>query len=113
MKTLFTEEKRQALLEVAKYRPPDPTKFTLSVSSRSGKMVKDRQYKTFKAAESALKKAIKRDLAHRDLFRAHITPPGAESYLQAAAEYSVQGKGDNAVWYKDDKHGMTLFKVYS
>lgn len=114
MKTLFTDKERQELQEVAKYRPPDPDKFTLRLSNRAGKQVKDRQYKTLKAAETALKKAIKRDIVHKALWKARILPPGTENYLHAVATYSLQGKGDNAVWYKDTPGGsMTMFKIYS
>ena len=111
---LFTEGQRQFLREVAKYRPPDLTKFRLTLSVRHGKEPKDREYKTFAAAERTLKAAIKKDLAKQAIWKARILPPGAETYLQAVASYSLHGKGENAVWYKDTPGGhMVLFKVYS
>jgi len=114
---LFTETERQSLREVAKYRPPDPTKFTLLMSARSGKMVKDRQYKTFKAAETALRKAIKRDLmtSKNDLYRVQLWSPEKPGPQTRVASYSTDYRPtSSSVWYKRDEHGhKTMFKVYS
>lgn len=116
MKTLFTEEERTALDEARtkKYVPPDPTKFRLVFSTRSGKQMKDREYKTFQAAENALKKAIKRDLNRPDLYRAQIWPPGEPKYGDETEYHTDYRPKPDSVWYKTapGQHSV-MFKVFS
>ena len=116
-KALFTEEERAALDEARKkYVPPDPTKFRLTLASRYGRVLKDREYKTFQAAENALKKAIKKDhlSGKPELYRAKIWPPGEPKYGDETSYNTDYKLTSSSYWYKTTPDQNTvMLKVFS
>ena len=111
VKTINTLQEREIETLAEADTTSGSDKFILRMVSKHKGHLKDKEFKTFKAAEKALKTAIKKDnekqirgKGFQDIYRAHILPPGGVNSWDAVAAYHKEkGRGGIDYWWKDDK----------